>query len=163
MKSNYDLFASIWEQHHISLYKYLFSRMHNQHDAEDVLQTTALKAARNFHHLKSQKDAMTWLFSIATNTMNDHFRKSGGQVCIDHLPEATSADTVSDYSDLKLTLYSYLDKLPLEKQNLFFLYMQKTLTLKEIARVLNIGYSTARKWLLEIKEELSDEIYDNVG
>jgi transposase len=41
--------------------------------------------------------------------------------------------------------------------------MQKTLTLKEIAKVLNIGYSTARKWLLEIKDELSDEIYDSVG
>jgi|GEM_PF-3206649 len=137
--------------------------MHNQHDAEDVLQTTALKAARNFHNLKNQKDAKTWLFSIATNTMNDHFRKFSGQVSIDQIPEAASADVANDYSDLKLTLYTYLEKLPLEKQNLFFLYMQKTLTLKEIAKVLGIGYSTARKWLLEIKDELSDEIYDSVG
>jgi len=163
MKSNYDLFASIWEQNHISLYKYLYSRMHNQHDAEDVLQTTALKAARNFHALKNTKDAKTWLFSIATNAMNDHFRKYGAQVSLDQVPEAVSAEVGNDYSDLKLTLYAYLEKLPLEKQNMFFLYMQKTLTLKEIAKVLNIGYSTARKWLLEIKDELSDEIYDSVG
>jgi RNA polymerase sigma factor (sigma-70 family) len=95
--------------------------------------------------------------------MNDHFRKFGGQISIDQLPEAASAEVANDYSDLKLTLYTYLEKLPLEKQNLFFLYMQKTLTLKEIAKVLNIGYSTARKWLLEIKDELSDEIFDKVG
>lgn len=137
--------------------------MHNQHDAEDVLQTAALKAARSFHNLKSQKDAKTWLFSIATNTMNDHFRRFGAQISIEQLPEAASAEAANDYSDLKLTLNNYLEKLPLEKQNLFFLYMQKTLTLKEIAKVLKIGYSTARKWLLEIKEELSDEIYDNAG
>lgn len=137
--------------------------MHNQHDAEDVLQTAALKAARSFHNLKNQKDAKTWLFSIATNTMNDHFRRFGAQVSIEQLPEATSPEAANDYSDLKLTLYNYLKKLPLEKQNLFYLYMQKTLTLKEIAKVLKIGYSTARKWLLEIKEELSGEIYDNAG
>lgn len=163
MKSNYELFASIWEQYHISLYKYLFSRMHNQHDAEDVLQTTALKAARSFHNLKHQKDAKTWLFSIASNTMNDHFRRFGSQVFLNQLPEAASEDVANDYSDLKLTLYTYLGRLPVEKQNLFFLYMQKTLTLKEIAKVLGIGYSTARKWLLEIRDELFDEIFEHVG
>ena len=127
------------------------------------MQTTALKAARSFHNLKHQKDSRTWLFSIATNTMNDHFRRFGTQVFLDQVPEAASADVANDYSDLKLTLYTYLEKLPLEKQNLFFLYMQRTLTLKEIAKVLEIGYSTARKWLLEMKDELSDEIYDHVG
>ena len=88
--------------------------MHNQHDAEDVLQTTALNAARSFHALKSQKDAKTWFFSIATRAMNDHFRKYSAQVSIDRLPETASADIENDYSDLKLTLFTYLENLPLE-------------------------------------------------
>lgn len=159
MNSSYDLFASIWAHHHISLYKYLFSRMSNQHDAEDVLQTTALKAAKNFHKLKNVKDAKTWLFTIATNAMNDHYRRYGAQVSIEQLPEMTSSASDSDYSDLKFTLYACLEKQTTAKQNLFYLYMQKTLSLKEIARILNIGYSTARKWLTEIKSELSDEIF----
>jgi RNA polymerase sigma-70 factor (ECF subfamily) len=161
MKSSYDLFASIWEQHHIPLYKYLFSRMSNQYDAEDVLQTTALKAARNFHNLKNLKDAKTWLFSIATNAMNDQFRRNGTNVSIEHLPEVIAADSTNGFSDLKFTLYTYLDKLPAQKQNLFYLYMQKTLNLKEIAGVLGIGYSTARKWLQEMKDELTEELYDS--
>lgn len=160
MKSSYDLFASIWEQHHIPLYKYLYSRMLNQYDAEDVLQTTALKAARNFHKLKNTKDAKQWLFSIATNAMNDHFRRNSAKVSLEQLPEVVSAENVSGFSDLKFTLHSYLEKLPTEKQNLFYLYMQKTLNLKEIAGVLDIGYSTARKWLQEIKEDLTQELYD---
>ncbi len=160
MKSSYDLFASIWEQHHVPLYKYLYSRMMNQYDAEDVLQTTALKAARNFHKLKNTKDAKQWLFSIATNAMNDHFRRNSAKVSIEQLPEVISAENVSSFSDLKFTLRTYLEKLPAEKQNLFYLYMQKTLNLKEIAGVLDIGYSTARKWLQEIKDELTEELYD---
>lgn len=163
MKSTYELFASIWETHHLSLYKYLYSRMSNQHDAEDVLQTTALKAAQNFHKLKNMKNAKTWLFAIATNAMNDHYRKSGSEISFEQLPEITSADASSNYIDLKLTVYTCLKKLPVEKQNLFFLYIQKSLTLKEIAGVLNIGYSTARKWLQEIKDDLAHEISDNAG
>lgn len=134
--------------------------MSNQYDAEDVLQTTALKAARNFHKLKSMKDAKTWLFSIATNAMNDHYRRTNEKVSIDQLPEAASAESVSGYSDLKFTLHHYLERLPAEKQSLFHLYMQRTLNLKEIAGVLNIGYSTARKWLQEIKDDLAQELYD---
>ncbi len=124
------------------------------------MQTTALKAARNFHKLKNMKDAKQWLFSIATNAMNDHYRKSGAKVSIDQIPEAASAESVSGYSDLKFTLHNYLEKLPAEKQSLFYLYLQKALTLKEIAGVLDIGYSTARKWLQEIKDDLSEELYD---
>jgi len=161
MKSSYDQFSSIWAQHHVSLYKYLFSRIADQYDTEDVLQTTALKAARSFHQLKNPKDAKTWLFAIATNAMNDHFRRKDDDVSFEKLAGMISVESEDAYSDLKFSLVKYLKNLPAAKQNLFYLYMQKTLTVKEIAKVLDIGYSTARKWLAEMQEDLLTELYDD--
>lgn len=164
MKSNFDLFAPIWEIYHLDLYKYLYSRMANQYDAEDVLQTTALNAARKFHKLKSPKVAKTWLFSIATNAMNDFYRNATIRKSHEAMLEigVAAGEDTQEFSELKLTVSGYVDTLPPEKQNFFYLYMQKVLTLKEIADILNIGYSTARKWLVAIKEDLTEEIFDNV-
>jgi RNA polymerase sigma-70 factor (ECF subfamily) len=160
MERDYALFSSLWEKYHPELLKYLYNRMGNRFDAEDVLQTTALKAAGSFCRLKDLSKAKPWFFAIATHAMNDFYRDRVQTVSIEEMPcpPADDAGEAQSYAELKLAFFSYVKKLPFLKQNLIYLYMQNTLTVKEIAKILHIGYSTARKWLAEIKDFLSAEL-----
>ena len=160
MKRDFDVFATLWERYHGDIYRYLHTRLQNTWDVEDALQTTALKAAGSFDRLKDEKKAKSWFFAIAVNVIHDFYRKRKTEISIEAFPNiiADGDDRTQQYSDVRITVYEYVKKLPSVKQNLFFLYIQKSLTVKEIAKALDIGYSTARKWLSEIKDELAERI-----
>ena len=160
MRSDYNAFSDIWKAHHTALYKYLLTRIGNQYDAEDVLQTTALKAASSFHLLKDKAKAKTWLFCIATNAMNDHFRERTKTTSLPQDYANTPSEEQQGYSDLKLSVDAYVAKLPLQRQSLFYIYVQGMFTIREIAKITGLGYSTARKWLNEMRADLSSLLAD---
>lgn len=158
MKRDYELFSSLWEKYHSELYRYIYCHLNNRFDSEDILQTAALKAAKNFYQLKNIDKAKTWFFTIATNTLRDYYRKKKVDVCVEDASCSFTDTGDESYIDLKLSLNERLKKLPVQKQNLIDLYIQDSFTLKEIAKILNIGYSTARKWMDEIKDCLYEDL-----
>lgn len=160
MRSDYNAFSDIWKANHTALYKYLLTRIGNQYDAEDVLQTTALKAASSFHMLKDNSKAKTWLFCIATNAMNDHFREQSKTTSMPQDYVNSPSDEQHGFSDLKLSVDAYVGTLPLQRQSLFYLYVQGTFNIREIAKITGLGYSTARKWINEMREDLSELLSD---
>lgn len=56
--------------------RYVFFRISNKEDAEDILQETYLSAFQNFNHLKDEAYFKSWLISIAKNKCNDYYRKN---------------------------------------------------------------------------------------
>lgn len=161
MQRNFETFSSLWGQYHSDLYRYIYSHVNNSFDSEDILQTTALKAANSFYQLKDIKKAKTWFFTIASNSIRDYYRRKKEVLSIEELPEPLSkiGDEKESYVDLRLSFNKYMKRLPVQKQNLMCLYMQNDFSIKEMASILDIGYSTARKWLDEIRGYLYDELF----
>jgi RNA polymerase sigma-70 factor (ECF subfamily) len=73
-----------WSVYTVSLKAFLSSKVSNSADVEDVYQDTLVKAYKNIHTLKSDDNFKPWLFSIASNTVNDFYHQKKNAKKIRH-------------------------------------------------------------------------------
>ncbi|MGI6250070.1 MAG: RNA polymerase sigma factor [Anaerolineaceae bacterium] len=69
------LFSDLYRQHASRIYYYLYARVRSTAEAEDLTSQTFITALENYHKLKDQGKFVPWLFTIARNKANDHFRQ----------------------------------------------------------------------------------------
>lgn len=58
------------------LFKFLMQRCRDEHEADDVIQETFLRAARYRKHLANRARMRSWVVQIAFNVFRDHVRRS---------------------------------------------------------------------------------------
>ncbi len=58
-----------------SFVSYLESKVKNREVAEDIFQTSILKALKNSHNLKDEQSVMPWFYQILKNSVMDYFRE----------------------------------------------------------------------------------------
>lgn len=120
----------LYISHYTPLYRYLFFRVHNKRDAEDLAQTVFVKA---FSALKKGiwdgAGDIHYLFTIARNSLIDHFRRSKHlPISSDELVEST-ADFVTtsapieerEHAELVALGLSYLNENEAEAVSLRYL------------------------------------------
>jgi RNA polymerase sigma-70 factor (ECF subfamily) len=57
------------------VYRFLYSRVGNRQDAEDLTSEVFLKASRQLDTGRSQASIATWLFTVARTVLADHWRR----------------------------------------------------------------------------------------
>lgn len=69
--------AQIYETFFPKIYNYIFYRVLHKEAAEDLVSTVFLKVAENFGSYDPGRGAVsTWIYTIAENVLNDHFRRA---------------------------------------------------------------------------------------
>ena len=58
-----------------SIERFVYYKMPNIHDAEDVLQEIFINGYNSFDSLKSKEKFKSWMLSIAANQCKDYYRK----------------------------------------------------------------------------------------
>jgi RNA polymerase sigma-70 factor (ECF subfamily) len=76
--------GEIFSQEHLHLiYRYVYSYVRNQQEAEDITSQIFLKAVRHLHPERSAYCQRAWLFRVARTTIADywrvHYRRAGTQ------------------------------------------------------------------------------------
>jgi RNA polymerase sigma-70 factor (ECF subfamily) len=71
-------FGQLYELYVEAIYKFCFIKTSDHTLAEDLTQTTFVKVLDNFSQFKNGS-FKAWLFSIARNTVIDHYRKASTQ------------------------------------------------------------------------------------
>jgi RNA polymerase sigma-70 factor (ECF subfamily) len=66
-----DIFARYVD----SVYRFLYSRVGNREDAEDLTSETFLAAARHLDTRRSEASIARWLFTVARTRLADHWRR----------------------------------------------------------------------------------------
>ncbi len=91
-----QLGEKLYVSHYTPLYRYLFFRLRNKRDAEDLAQTVFVKAFASLKQgIWDGAGDIHYLFTIARNTLIDHFRRSKhAPITSDELIEST-ADSVT--------------------------------------------------------------------
>ena len=70
-----------WDEITPKLYGYLINVLRDKPLAEDILQTTWMKAIKAMPSFQSDKGGLSaWLFAIAKNECKQHWRKSNHEV-----------------------------------------------------------------------------------
>ncbi|HVC04185.1 MAG TPA: sigma-70 family RNA polymerase sigma factor [Candidatus Acidoferrales bacterium] len=68
-------FAKLYDQHFAQIYRFVYRRLQDRDVAEDVTSTVFFNALRAFARYRpSQVPMSAWLYRIAMNAINDHFR-----------------------------------------------------------------------------------------
>ncbi len=67
-----DAFGALYERHASRVYNFLIDLVQDETDAEDLMQTTFLRALRGIGKLRDTELVSTWLFSIAYNCARHH-------------------------------------------------------------------------------------------
>jgi RNA polymerase sigma-70 factor (ECF subfamily) len=113
----------------------------NLHDAEEVLQMTYLKIAEGKARFNERSAFKTWLFSVIRNTSLDYLKKQVHFASLDQLPILTVSQeqesTAPDYRHL-------LARLPDQQQRVLLLAFYHSMSLSEVAAVMELHIGTVR-------------------
>src|SRR3954465_8928179 len=72
-----DAFRQLVERHSKPMFRVAYRMTGNQHDADDVVQETFLRAYRQLDHFEERANFGTWLHRIAINCSLDLLRSRG--------------------------------------------------------------------------------------
>ena len=158
-----ETFAGLYEQYLPKVYRYISYRIQDMHTAEDLTSTVFEKALTKFKTYKEEKAAFsTWIFTIARNTLTDHFRTNHIQktVLMNDPIEAVSPDTrleeESEREEEIRLLKKCLAQLSQAEQEIISLKFGGEMTNRQIARMLSLSESNVGIIIFRAVRKLRD-------
>lgn len=147
-----------------SIYGYIFLRVKTRETAEDLSQEVFFKAFRSRETFDQQKSSLkTWIFTIAKNTLTDHFKNSNEQTHqdIDELADKledkkTDIETQTHNKNLTTLVLDKLKLLTPRDQELIILRFKNDLPVKEISKILDLEYSATKVAIHRALQKLTD-------
>lgn len=163
IKSNPDLFGSVYDEHYKTIFNYCYKRTKNFNASKDITSETFLKAFLNIHKFKWKGvSLLSWLYKIATNEISLHYRSKKYRPSL--LNEIDSSQTIfprkEDLLNEKETAEQELERhedfikvqkavaaLPIKYQEVITLKYFEKLKIKELSCVLNKPEGTIKSLL----------------
>jgi RNA polymerase sigma factor (sigma-70 family) len=157
-EGNERAFSTLYTRFHQSLYRYCYSMLRHEADAQDALQSTftsALVALR-----RGQRDAplRPWLFRIAHNESISLLRKRRP---VSELSEAIespmpSVDVAADRRERLALLVADLQELPERQRGALVMRELNGLSHEELAQALGISVGAAKQTVFEGRRALAE-------
>ncbi len=144
-------FAVVYEDFQPALYRYCRSILRDDHDAQDALQSTMLRAFAALRHEERDFELRPWLFRIAHNEAISILRRRRPTSELDENAggdDDATPDQVSMRADLR-ALQDDLDELPERQRAALVLRELNGLSHQEIASVLEITPGLAKQAIFQ--------------
>ncbi len=143
-------FALLYDRHVEAVYRYVYYRVRDDAEAEDLTSDVFMKALRAMPRYEPRQAFLAWLYRIARNAVIDHVRRGGRQVSYeDALAHPEVHDVVEPDAELlamsdSATLRGALAKLtPLQQEVIVLRFLEGFSTL-EIAKLIGKREGTVR-------------------
>ena len=85
-------FGRLYDRFVQRIYRYVYSRVGNAHEAEDITSQTFIAAYESLRRYRERGQFLAWLFRIARSKINDHFRRSRREVGLDAAERIVEVD-----------------------------------------------------------------------
>jgi RNA polymerase sigma factor (sigma-70 family) len=143
-----EAFAEFYEKYLPKVYRYIRYRITDTHLAEDLTSVIFEKALTKFRSFSSEKASFsTWIFTIARNTLIDHFRtnRKVDTVCLDNAAgisnQEISPEEMNDREEEMRLLQSSVSQLSKVEQEIISLKFGAEMTNRQIAKELALSES----------------------
>ena len=175
-KQDPDSFKKIYDYFFDMIYRFIFSKVYNSHDAEELTGDVLFKVYNNLSKIKGDSLSINaWVYKIAGNCVIDFFRKNkkiSGQKSIDEMLE-NSEDifAVSEDYILKESLFlkkelgfenegllSMINNLPENQKNILLLRFVEDLDYPSISAILGKKENALRALLFRALQNLKDSL-----
>jgi RNA polymerase sigma-70 factor (ECF subfamily) len=150
---------ALFRRYQLPLYVYVVELLHNEQTALDVVQETFINATRYIGSLRDDTKFGSWLFSIAHQKCQQHWRKPPREEPLDDsfVERATDEllpDDLLIRAEQQEEFMSLLSQLPEIHRSVLLLHFLEEFPLEEIARITNTGVGTVKSRLHYAKKSL---------
>ncbi len=137
--------------------RFVYFRITDKTDADDILQETWLMAFSRFFTLTDRSKFKLWALAIARNKCSDYYREKARRLEIP-LDDLTETALVQSHSGLSVAdvVGETLEKLPDKDKQILYLYYLKQMRQEEIAKKLGIPLGTVKSRLHTAKQNFRD-------
>ena len=154
------LFGELYKRYVERIYRYLFSRIGNVHDAEDATAQTFMAAFESFDRFRQDGHLASWLFTIARNKAMDHFRRQKSTPIIDEnndIPDEKEPLNDVILSEQTAVLSELIRSLPLDDRELLRLRFLAEMSFSEIAHLLHRKEEAVKKSIYRLLARLKSQ------
>ncbi len=142
-------FAKLYDAFLDRIYKFVFYRVGHREIAEDITSTVFVKALQGIQKFNPDKgEFQTWLYTIAKNSVTDHFRSgSTGDLPLESAEEKPVEDSPFENAIKAMDAekaQQILEKLSKEHRELIVMRLWDGLSHKEIADILGQSEGSVR-------------------
>jgi RNA polymerase sigma-70 factor, ECF subfamily len=132
-------FAALYRRYVTPIYRYVYSRVGNRNDAEDLTSQVFTEALASLPHYREQGTFAAWLLTIAARRIVDHYRQTRPQLPLDAATDrpADGRSPLSQaiHNEKLAQLAGLISRLDEDKQEFLRLRFAGELTYAEIGHV----------------------------
>lgn len=143
----------------------------NEHDAEDILQESYIKALEKINEIDTSQNINSWFLKIVSNKSKD-FLKSKKCIVFDSEEESYLDETPEEKTEfcpeenlnqeeLRLEVMAAIDELTAEKRACIMMMYFGDMSVKEIAESIEIPENTVKSRLYHARKELRTKFEKN--
>jgi RNA polymerase sigma-70 factor (ECF subfamily) len=148
-KGDAEAFGDLYERYLGPIYRYLYYRVGNVHEAEDLTETVFLKIWQSLASYRQGRASFrTWLFAVAHNLLVDHYRTRRREEALSEGGELISGDPQPEetvmHQERSQLISRVLQSLPLSFQEVLSLRFINGLKHEEAAAILGKSVGAVR-------------------
>ncbi len=154
-------FGELYKLYVEQVFRYLYSRLGNVHEAEDITAQTFLAAFESFDKFRQDGHFASWLFTIARNKAMDHFRQRRNLASINEMDEIpVENDPLHGViqSEQAAALSKLIQALPEEERELLRLRFLAAMSFPEIAHFLHRNEEAVKKSIYRLLTRLHSQL-----
>ena len=156
-------FWEIYDQHYLRVKKLIMVLVRDEWAAEDLTQETFARVQDHLTDLKDPANLSSWIFRIAYNLCQDHFRNKG-RLITSHNPdqveresaEENSLQTMFEQRQMGACVQEEVDRLPESLRTVILLSDMAEFNHREIADLLGITVENAKVRLHRARKRLKE-------
>jgi RNA polymerase sigma-70 factor (ECF subfamily) len=153
----------LYVQYYHRLRKYLQMKVDRQ-TAEDLAQTTFVKALENIQSFHGYASPFTWLWSIANNTLKNEYRsksrKRDNHIGLDAYESRFVSCEFANNVEIRVDVAAAMRQLNETDRDILTLHYDIGCTLKEISEMIGLKLSTTKNRLYRALAKLRFELVD---
>jgi RNA polymerase sigma-70 factor (ECF subfamily) len=135
-----DAFAQLYDAYVERVYRYVYFRVTDNETAEDLTSQVFLKAWENLGRYRPGGPFLAWLYTIAHNTVIDHYRTRKPTVPLEEVASLiVQKDDLEDHMELQFNveiLRTALQQLTPDQQQVLMMRFIAEMSTEEVARAM---------------------------
>ncbi len=159
-------FEILYARHRGPLYRFLMRQLRNQALADEFFQDVWQRVIAARASWKPEAAFSTWLFRIAHNRLNDHWRASkhrpaapeDGDERAARVPDPTTPERELSDFEQRRRLQLAMEELPPEQREVLVLRLEQELSLEEIGAITGVGRETVKSRLRYAMDKLRQRL-----
>ncbi len=160
-------FAPLYRAYVTPVFRYLYSRLGNEAEAEDLTSQVFMEALESLNRYRHRGEFRAWLFSIARHRLLNQWRRRPMESGVDRVDEVLSSRddplTETVRKEEIESLKGLVEGLEEVEQDLLRLRFVAELSFGEIAVVLRISEGAAKKRLYRLLARMESQLEANHG